>query len=245
MRTLVLLAFLLAASGCGSSVSLQSSQADDPVTVDAQLDEWSGKLQRLDDGLSVGIQNDDGFLYVALSTRNANTIGRIMQSGLIVWIDPEGGKAQTFGVRYPLGYAADANPEPGRGLAANRVRIEQSTQELEIVGEGGRSLRHGKDEVPGLAAHVEADRSVLTYELQVPLGFREGLRYAVDAGPGGTVGIGLTTSQLDAPSDAHLPGSGGLPGGRMASADGQRGAGGRSYVASASMKHWMVVTLAE
>lgn len=251
MRAFILIAFTTAmAGGCRSTVSLQSSAPSEPITVDAQLLEWGGTLNDLGkDDLSIGVQNDDEDLYVSISTRDPRTIGKIMRTGLIVWVDPAGGKARTFGIRFPLGFARseDGESDLGEGLAANRVRIERSTQEIEIIGENGQTVRRRKDSVPGMSVQVEADERVLTYELQVPLAMREGILYAVNAAPGDEIGIGLSTPDIHDANDAQLPGSGGLPGGRMSSSDGRGYRGMRSggSFSPEPMNHWMLVTLSD
>ena len=67
-------------TGCGSTAPLTSSVPGEPVVVDAQLNEWGGKLQTLSnkDGLLAGVQNDDNYLYLSLSTRNVASIGSII-----------------------------------------------------------------------------------------------------------------------------------------------------------------------
>lgn len=236
-----------AAASCRSTAPLQSSAPAEPVTVDAQLAEWAGKLNHLGNNLSVGVQNDAEFLYVALSTTNLQHISQIMQLGLILWIDPSGAREETFGVRYPIGVVATGGSDGGLGSdpTANRVRIEQSMQEVELMGADGQSSRRRKDSVPGIEMHGEAQDRVFTYEARVPLAAGEGIAYAIGTEPGREIGIGLTTPEMDEDQRRRL-GTGGLPGGRMSSADG-RGRygiyGNTSGAGLAPMKYWMVVTL--
>lgn len=237
-------------TGCGGAAPLTSSAPVEPVVVDAQLNEWGGKLNMISsqDGLLVGMQNDSDHLYLALSTRNAASIGSIMRAGLIVWVDPAGGKEETFGIRFPLGLSMDETGERrlSEGAAADRVRIERSTREVEIIGADGQVIRRHKDSIPGIAAAIEADQGVLTYEIQAPLAHTDGVLYAIGTEPGQKIGVGIATPDEFVVNAAQQPGFGGLPGGRMPSAEGrgyqglpQRGLGISTF------KEWMLVTLAE
>ena len=237
-------------TGCGGAAPLTSSAPDEPVVVDAQLNEWGGKLKTLSskDGLLVGMQNDDDHLYLSLSTRNVASIGSIMRAGLIIWVDPAGGKEKTFGIRFPLGLSMDETGDRrlSEGAAADRVRIERSTQEVEIIGADGQAIRRHKDSIPGIAAEVEADQGVLTYEIQVPLAHTDGVLYAIGTKPGQEIGIGIATPDEFVVNAVQQPGFGGLPGGRMASAEG-RGYRGvpQGGLGISTLKEWMLVTLAE
>lgn len=240
----------LLAGGCGGVASLTSSAPGEPVAVDAQLNEWGGKLHALssNDGLLVGVQNDNERLYLALSTRNGASIGSIMRAGLIIWFDPAGGKKQTFGIRFPLGLSRDdtGNRRLSEGAAGDRIRIQRSTQEMEIIGADGQTIRRNKDAIPGVVAAIEADQGVLTYEIAVPLVPASGVLYAIGAQPGQQIGVGVTTPEEFVVNAAQQPGFGGLPGGRMASAEerGYRGPPPGSLGIS-TFKEWTLVTLAE
>ncbi len=250
-RTLAIAALATALlAGCGGAAPLTSSAPGELIVVDAQLNEWGGKLKTLSsqDGLLVGVQNDDNHLYLSLSTRNAASIGSIMRAGLIIWVDPAGGKEKTFGIRFPLGLSMDETGERrlGEGAAADRVRIERSTQEVEIIGADGQVIRRHKDSIPGIAAAVEADRGVLTYEIQVPLAHTDGVLYAIGTKPGQEIGVGIATPDEFVVNTAQQPGFGGMPGGRMASAE-ERGYQGvpQASLGISTLKEWMLVTLAE
>ena len=237
-------------TGCGGAAPLTSSTPGKPVVVDAQLNEWGGKLKTLSskDGLLTGIQNDDDYLYLSLSTRNVESIGSIMRAGLIIWVDAAGGKEKTFGIRFPLGLSMDETGDRrlGQGAAADRVRIERSTREVEIIGADGQAIRRRKDSIPGIAAAVEADQGVLTYEIQLPLAHTDGVLYAIGTKPGQKIGVGIATPDDFVVNAAQQPGFGGLPGGRMASAEGRgyQGVPQRGFGIS-TFKEWMLVTLAE
>lgn len=254
MRIIVsVILFGLLASGCRTTASLQSTELVQPVTVDAQLDEWAGKLSSIGGGdFSVGVQNDGEFLYVGVSTTNGQRIGQIMQLGMVLWIDPEGGKRKTFGVQYPIGIVTTSGSDGGltSDPTANRIRIEQSMQEIALIGENGQPFRRRKDAVPGITMHAEADQRAFTYEAKIPLAPDEGFVYAIGTEPGRQIGLSLATPELDGQGLASQEGVGGLPGGRMTSADGRGRYGmygmyGGAGAAPPTMNFWMIVSLVE
>jgi hypothetical protein len=52
--------------GCGPE-ELESGRLDREITIDGQFADWQGALKYVEDaGLSVGLLNDDNFLYIAL-----------------------------------------------------------------------------------------------------------------------------------------------------------------------------------
>lgn len=249
MRVLAFLLLIsLLSTGCKTTASLESSALVEPVTVDAQLEEWAGKLSTIAGGeLSVGVQNDGEYLYVGLTTSNPQRIAQIMQQGMILWIDPAGGKEKVFGVQYPIGIVTTSGSAGGltSDPTANRISIEKSMQEIALIGDGGQAFRRRKDSVPGITMHAEASDRAFTYEAKLPLSADEGIVYAIGTEPGRQIGFGLTNPEIEGQGIAQQQGSGGLPSGRMSSADGRsrygmyRGGG----ELSTSMRHWMVVTL--
>lgn len=251
MRILVFLALIsLPLTGCRTTASLQSSALGDPITVDAQLEEWAGKLSSIAGGeLSVGVQNDGDFLYVGISTSHPQRISQIMQQGLVLWIDPAGGKKKAFGVQYPIGIITTSGSDGGltSDPTANQIRIEQSMQEIALISDSGQAFRRRKDTVPGITMHAEADHRAFTYEAKLPLSADAGILYAIGAEPGQQVGLGLTSPELDEQGLAQQEGIGGLPGGRMASAEGRRRYGmyGAAGGLPPIMNYWMVVSLVD
>ena len=89
--------------GC-STLQLESTWKDRDITLDGKGGEWLGaKYYFEDSAISVGLINDEQYLYVSMMTENPMIRAQIMRQGLIVWLDPEGGKNKTFGIKFPLG----------------------------------------------------------------------------------------------------------------------------------------------
>ena len=114
-------AILAAAVVVAAPAGLTSVWRTENVAVDGLPADWP-KLEPLERGPAVGAVNDDEFLHLAVSTNDPQLLG-LVASGLIVWIDPAGGRAQTFGLWVPgvvrpllpgMNPAAPAAPCAGR-----------------------------------------------------------------------------------------------------------------------------------
>jgi hypothetical protein len=80
-----LLATMALVAGCGG-ITLQSTWTESDVTVDGDLADWEGALQRLgDESASVGVRNDSRSIYIALATSDRMTQMQALTHGLTVW----------------------------------------------------------------------------------------------------------------------------------------------------------------
>jgi len=103
----VLLWLLLSAAGlagCGGP-KMPSRWLDRPVTIDGEASEWDGALYSLDESrLLVGAFNDGDNLYLCLGTEDRGLERQVLSRGFTLWIDPDGGKKNVFGLHFPLGH---------------------------------------------------------------------------------------------------------------------------------------------
>ena len=108
IRTIGLLgaaAVLLALMLCGCmEQKLASTRLDRAITIDGKNPEWAGAEAYYDEeqGIKIGLSNDDQYLYVYLATWHRQLQRQILMNGLTIWFDSAGGKGKTFGVQYPL-----------------------------------------------------------------------------------------------------------------------------------------------
>ena len=165
--------FLLFVAGCGM-IDLSSRWRDRPVEIDGKNTEWGNNLALLDDKeTSIGIFNDNSFIYIGVISSSRNLRSQIMRRGLVFWFDKEGGKDEKFGIHYPLG--ADAfRSSPDMGLAEEpqpaSLRREGTSDELEIEGPGKEDHhRMTIAESGGIEARFHATGDYVVYELKVPL----------------------------------------------------------------------------
>jgi hypothetical protein len=84
------------------------------TVVDGVNTEWSRVTTISKDvRLSIGVRNDDQHLFIALITSDSATSLRLLNEGLIVWIDSSGGTKKRFGIKYPIG--REPGPPSGSG----------------------------------------------------------------------------------------------------------------------------------
>lgn len=274
--TAVVLASMSAAAvgACGGGMAaLQSRPLDEPVTVDASQSEWWGALTEIGSDLSVGFRNDAEYLYLTLTTDDEDLVNQIMFQGLVVWFDPTGQKAESFGIRFPLGALAAGPPGsgPGGGIGAGRQpgagaidggELDPVTRDAmyERSMSGGSVLTASGDTVriaSGSAIEFEgrAEYGGFVYELRAPLRTGPETPYAIGAEPGQTIAIGFTTPEIDMDElydRARESGDGG--GGRPSGGAGRPsgggfgggppGGGGRGFSIPSPLEEWTSVTLA-
>lgn len=87
--------------------------------------------------VSTSVVNDDKDLYVLVATSDAAVILQLRLAGLVVYLDPKGGRGQAFGVRIPpLGSRLDPANLPLEGQAAVPI-----LSYFDVVGPGREDLR--------------------------------------------------------------------------------------------------------
>jgi hypothetical protein len=226
-QVLCLVAAFVTAVAASAPQAVKGTWRAQPIVVDGLTGDWQ-PLMLLEGGPDVGAVNDGEFLHLAVSTKDPDLAG-LLASGLIVWIDPAGRRAQTFGIWVPgieLTPLPGANPAPSTtpapGTFATRV-----LDRFDILGPG-RNQRRLVDLTPELGielAHAYSDSEVI-YEMKIPLQKTATRPYAVGALTGRPVGLGLATptSPRNTGARQRLVGSDGFIGGNPF-----RGGGFASY----------------
>ncbi len=90
--------------GCGKTV-LFSAWRDRPIKIDGKFTDWNESTVHYDNDTKVVLNliNDADYLYLCLISRNRAIEAKIMESGLTLWFDPDGGQKNEFGIRFPIG----------------------------------------------------------------------------------------------------------------------------------------------
>lgn len=204
--------------GCVGAIQINSSWNDRTITVDGVASDWGPTLQPITSPpVTLGVRNDKEFVYICLSTGDRFLQSQILNNGLTVWFDPQGGQEKTFGIRFPV-HQGDNTPRwsPREPLAVG-LQILSSFHELEILGPGEDDAELvSVVEATGIKLKMGATENTLVYELQVPLSQSGGMRHAVGIGQTSTMGIGFETPDLTAD---RLQG----PSGRSSASTGGRG----------------------
>jgi hypothetical protein len=220
-------------AGCGGE-KFWSRWSGGPVTIDAQNTEWDGAITYFEDEqISVGLQNDDSYLYVALFTEDRAALAQVLTGGFTIWFDPTGKKEKQFGIKYPRTLKEEERrlllPPPGRGSKPDSLGpvFKDLPKELEIVdpkGGAGHVLKLGEG---GIEVAMNLSKGLLAFELKVPFHMTAETPYAIGASEKGTLAVGIETAQMTRPAGRPKGGRGaeGL-GGDMGEGDAASGMGG-------------------
>lgn len=99
---------LLVLSSCSSSRSSVSSATavwqDKKVIIDGKDDEYPSLYPRYDSKARISfiVSNDDQNIYISVKSNDDITIGKIIHSGMQIWIDPSGKKHKQWAINFPL-----------------------------------------------------------------------------------------------------------------------------------------------
>lgn len=219
-------------AGCGD-YKLDSLWLTKSISIDGDSSDWRGSLYYLeDDKASVGFMNDSENLYMCLITQDPTLIRQALSMGLIIWFDPTGGKAKSFGINFPIGARESFRLGPGRdpeGRDPEQMQEElrntslESLHELRFLDAEGQELdRLELEQLEGMGIAVETSQGMFVYELMIPLISDQRLPFVLAVQTGQTIGIGLEIPKVDREEIRQSMGGGsgeGPPGG---------GTGGRS-----------------
>ncbi len=223
-----LVAATLGLAAACKQVELASGWAADGVDVDGVSDEWIGATTYFEkQDVTVGLLNDDEFLYVSLVT--SGPVGRqAMATGLTVWFDPDGGKDEWYGIRFPVppepserSRNGRGGGRPGGGRSASSRSLDR-LREVELVGPG--DLNRRRLPLPlrgGLEVAIRNNGPTFVYELKVALARNDDYRMGLGVEPGSEIGVGLMTGTVGGQGRGGRGGVGGGFGG-----GGGRGGGG-------------------
>ena len=259
-RPFLLAGLVLGLAACGT-MDVESTWTGPGLKIDGRADDWRDGLYDVKDtGLSLGVRNDDRFVYVCLRAADRRVAAQVLRAGLIVWFDPKGGSDKVLGVHFPLAADLDDLLARPRGAgepdpAAQRERrqaLAERRSEIEILGPGrDESIRLKIEELKGLEAAFANAGGMFVYEIKVPLTAGPDSPYAVGLKSGNRIGIGFDSPRPDVLMNRQgggmrVPGGGGM-GGRMGGRGmggmtGGRMGGGRG--GAEPLKIWLKVTLA-
>ena len=218
-----------------ADTQLRSDWARTPVTVDGSAAEWKGNLTYVKELKSyIGIRNDAQSLYLCIQAADSQATRQEIGSGLLVSLEPEGGKSRRLAIRYPAGFFGQGAREPGEeggpppeGAAPGRERwnredlMNRSLGQVEILGpaKDDRNILAVRELREAAVAYGSAG-GIGVYEARFALRSTPQNSFALDAGAGKAV-------KLEIESGRRGGGAGRGPGGRRGGGWGDRGGGGR------------------
>jgi hypothetical protein len=227
------LLFAAALAGCSSSATLVSHQrpADRQFAPDQTV-------FLKDQKLTVGVQNDNEFLYLQIGIPDRRRQRQVVFQGLTVWLDYQGGEEKRLGIHYPL---PGERPFGGERLAGERPPADQPdtaaltpitlSDDIEIIGPAaGEHHRTTMTETRGITVKLDNSDGVMKYLLTVPLSDNGEHLYGIGTRSGGTIGIGIESGTFMPGGRGGAPmmggeGGGGMGGGRGGGRGGRGGGG--------------------
>jgi hypothetical protein len=234
----MLAAILFFSSAC-STLQLNSRWNSQGVVVNGRPDEWQGDLTYIKkDDFSLGLRNDDRYVYVCLYTESRMMRSMAQARGLTVWFDPNGGRSKVFGIQYPMGRAAlqqilqQMSEEERQDLIgkiqqgdqdARRKMAQLMMRDAVILGpQKNAQVQIPITELTDVEVRMSLSSQFFVYELKMPLAVSEQSPYAIGASTGLPLGVGIEIQGM-----ARFPGgAGGGRGGGSAGMGGEMGGGG-------------------
>ncbi len=223
--SLLVITLVLIFTGCGDT-ELTSKWRTQNITIDGNDNDWGNSLVMMDKlNALVGVQNDNDNLYLCFVTSDNDLQMKILRMGLTVWIDRTGSDDKKFGIRFPLGFLGmnrgnfqrdGSNMQQGERPNQDEMkeRIINNQREMEIVGPNNESTRVNLSELKGMQLKIGLNEGRMVYEMKIPLSFKNGANYAINADTGSTISVGLETGSFEARRNSGGEGfSGGGEGG--------------------------------
>ncbi|PSQ70133.1 MAG: hypothetical protein BRD26_05200 [Bacteroidetes bacterium QH_1_64_81] len=233
---LTVLAGVLLAGACGGPPTLRTQSLSQVPTVDGTLSDWEGTLTRVgDESVSMSVFPSDSTVYLALLIPDQSLIRAVAEQGLVVWVDPSGEQAHTYGVRYPLGLRAQraerlAGAPTSNSSQRSLVLDDLLPSDLAVI--RNDTVRHRMP--AGLSSALEAkatlETGALICEIAVPVSpsasnaATDERQHGLHAPLGDAVAVGLETPDPEDDTDL-LDRSQGIP---SVTGRGGRGRRGRS-----------------
>ena len=180
MRKILMFMFfsLLLLSGC-RAVILESSKPDKDIYIDGIADDWQGKLIYLEkQNISIGLMNDENFLYVCMIIGDTRIQNRIFHTGLELWFDDVHANRKKIGLRYPAGNKKQGyNNRNGSYNESVQLQVYSSTDnsEVEILNSDHQVVNcMPLTSLKGLELKMNNGSGRLVYELKLPLKKKDG-----------------------------------------------------------------------
>lgn len=187
----------VAVGGCGGTAPLLTSMPATQIEIDGNESDWYTTLRPVESqNMSIGVANDHEFLYVGMMTSDPALIHQFTSRGMVLWVDPAGGKEQAIGLGFPLG-RTDAGTTP-RSFDAREDLFDASLMEMELVRDAGdERVRIPANSIPGVSTRASLRNGTFFYEARLPLRLGGPYTFAAETAPGAIIGVGLESAELD------------------------------------------------
>ncbi len=239
-----------------NQLDIGSQWITQPMVIDGQAADWQGMLVFPEkEALGLGVANDADNLYLCIITSDPQLRRLIMVRGLTIWINVQGKRKQTYGIKYPLGLLAGGFA-PGKIRPENRnwdrfapemVRLSTEFEILVDKKQGVRIPVYGNNHQIVLKYRVNHDQFI--YELKLPFNqiFQETTVPVLEDGQSATLGfqvaeLDINTFRAGRGGQRPFRSSGSMPaGGRQGRS---RGYGAPRARPAEGLEFWIEITLA-
>ncbi|MEG8947826.1 hypothetical protein [Rosettibacter firmus] len=201
--------------GCSSTEQIVSKWNSEEINIDGNYNDWVNNLTYIKDkNVSIGIKNNDNFIYLCLIVENPSQAIQILRRGFIVWFVPED-KSKIIGLKYPLGILEsrleenfDIRNRPPisdrDSLRNEKVKLDKMVERLlaneqnfQIVDENKYplwlySINNDKD----IKIKMAVNANKLVYELQIPLSGNHEDKLCIQSKPGDKLKITFETEEI-------------------------------------------------
>ena len=263
---LILILAGLVFNSCGDT-KINSTWRSQNITIDGNESDWGNSLIPSGDmDASIGILNDNSYLYICLTTSDPETEGKILMNGLTLWFQGSENINDKFGIHYPMGISDSNAAPPDQDIRPDRRTFNPSQiQEnllktktgLEIINTNGEKIRIPVSELKDIQIKMTLDKGKIVYELKMPLNQKNSKTYALNANTDGIVRLGIESGTTNRMGIIPPGGNFGMPGNGEEGPGGGPGGGpdgagfpppgggmGREMFSSSPINFWINIKLA-
>ncbi|MCE1189242.1 MAG: hypothetical protein LWX56_08870 [Ignavibacteria bacterium] len=221
------------AAGCSGSIQMNSTRADSNIIIDGDITEWNNLVSIKNENVSVGICNDDKYLYIALLTNDQNKIMKILSGGLQVWLE-SAEMTDRLGIQFPEKPDFEAmhkmmDERMKQGADPERMEppeLNSSALRIVILDEKEREIKDFRTDSKSYQGKVKFSKGRLGYELRIPLGTGISIPEGLKIHQGEEIKVEIISGEVSMGGPGGPPPMGGSsmppPGGNMPSMGGGR-----------------------
>jgi len=232
----VLLLTLLPTYGCKGDQEVVCSRTEGAIVVDGLMADWEELPTTYleDQGVVMGLSNDDDHLYFMFRFRDEKWARTIRMSGLTLWLDSRGEKGKDFTLKYRGGPKL-SELMPKNENVPEEMRERTPRRDTAMTDELTCAVKDRLVEMPipldganGPKAAFGTDHGFYVYEFMIPLKDSEVRYYGLGAEAGAKITIGANWGKMEMGGRGQRPGGGqrgGPPGGGGGMGGGRSGGG--------------------
>jgi len=212
---------LLPAYGCKGDQEVVCSRADGLIVVDGQMKDWEELPTTYfeDQGVVLGLSNDDDNLYIMFRFRDKKWARTIRMSGITFWIDSEGKKGKNFMLKYRGGPKMSELISRDNSMS-EKMKERMVKMDTAMIDELSCAVKDRIVEMPikldgsnGPAVAFDSDHSFFVYEFKIPLKESVVRYYGIGAEEGAPITIGANWGKMDLGQMRGMKSGGGRGGG--------------------------------